>query len=93
MARYFPDRRALRKPFGGSPALSTRGGFGVARSRTPMFGRSPALRGGFSSAGERGIGGRLGATRVRPAPSPLLGAVNNISQTLGGGVETTHKQQ
>lgn len=89
MARYFPDRRALRKPFGGSPALSTRGGFGVARSRTPMFGRSPALRGGFSSAGERGIGGRLGATRVRPAPSPLLGAVNNISQTLGGGVETT----
>lgn len=89
MARYFPDRRALRKPFSQSPGLSSRGGFGVARSRTPMFGRSPGLRGGFSSAGERGIGGRLGASRVRPAPSPLLGAVNNISQTLGGGVETT----
>jgi hypothetical protein len=89
MARYFPDRRALSKPFSQSPGLSSRGGFGVARSRTPMFGRSPGLRGGFSSSGERGIGGRLGASRVRPAPSPLLGAVNNISQTLGGGVETT----
>ena len=89
MARYFPDRRAIRKPFSQSPGLSSRGGFGVARSRTPMFGRSPALRGGFSSAGERGIGGRLGASRVRPAPSPLIGAVNNISQSIVGGSETT----
>jgi len=88
---YFPDRRRLGKPLSGSPGLSSRGGFGVpyARSTTPMFGRSPALRGGFSSVGERGIGGRLGATRVRPAPSPLLGSINNISQSIGGGVETT----
>jgi len=91
MARYFPDRRRLGRPFSQSPALSGRGGFGAARPRTPMFSRSPALRGGFSSIGERGIGGQIGASRVRPAPSPLIGSIKNISQSVGGLDDTTPK--
>lgn len=50
-----------------------------------FFGRSSASKFGFSS-GPSGMPSSM-ASRVRPAPSPLIGSIQNISQSVYGGEE------
>lgn len=51
-------------------------------STASFFGRSSASRFGFSS-GPTGMPS-VGASKVRPAPSPLIGSIQNISQNVYG---------